>query len=456
MADPGASRPHPRRTLAQARRVRILEAARERFIERGLGGATTRDIARAADVPESSMFRHFASKDELFEEAIAAHVAEILRSARKDDASVIAGANSESARMIVLQGVHQHYLEVIEHVLPALGAAMFSERDIGRDIYRARVQPLLEEMARESAGAMVGWANERADAQTMIFLAFGGYLLLSVDAYFGGTPIDHGRAAQRLAWLIQYGVRGRPAEPLRLGDAAEATSGRSEAESAPVQPGGSEPPVSPAVAPRAQGPRIRRERSDSIANRARLLDAAREEFFARGFGGATTREIARSAGTTESALYRHFSSKEQLFHEAVGSRLQEIITAGLRAAETELSRFQTDDERLAVLGRQHLHYLRVIEQTAPLLGTALFSEREAGRQLYRSIVRPFLDRMTETTHEALDSWSNAGADARTLIFVAVGGYLLISLDAYFRQSTIDHDLVADRITWLLYYGVAGG
>jgi hypothetical protein len=63
--------------------------------------------------------------------------------------------------------------------------------------------------------------------------------------------------------------------------------------------------------------------------------------------------------------------------------------------------------------------------------------------------------MTEATHPALGSWANQGADARTLIYVAVGGYLLISLDAYFREATIDHDVVADRIAWVLYYGIAG-
>lgn len=431
--------------MAQARRARILEAARERFIERGLGGATTRDIARAADVPESSMFRHFSSKDELFEQAIAAHLEEILRSARQDDVSILTGAASESARLASLEGMHRHYLEVMEQALPVLGAAMFSEREVGREIYRARVHPLLAEMGEESVQAMAGWANDRADGRTMIFLAFGGYLLLSLDSYFGGAALDHGAVAERLAWLIQYGVRGRPAGLLGARPLDALPTARAAA-----------PPLSSVPPGRPTRPdRIRRERSDALANRVRLLDAAREEFFARGFGGATTREIAKAAGTTESALYRHFSSKEQLFHAAVGGRLQEIISTGLAAAETELAHLSTDDERLRVFRGQHLHYLKVIEQTAPLLGAALFSERDAGIQLYRSIIAPFLDRMTEATREAMIPWANDGADARTLILVAVGGYLLISLDAYFREARIDHVATADRIAWLLYYGVAG-
>jgi AcrR family transcriptional regulator len=369
--------------------------------------------------------------------------------------------------------MHRHYLEVMERALPVLGAAMFSERTVGRQIYRARVHPLLAEMGEESVRAMAGWANERADGRTMIFLAFGGYLLLSLDAYFGGTPIDHAATASRVAWLIQYGVRGRPSGPL---DADVRPGGKSPDGSSVEDPAApsdrsttrtsADPPAGSSAGSKAgllTGPsrrpdrtaRVRRERSDALANRVRLLDAAREEFFAKGFGGATTREIAQAAGTTESALYRHFASKEQLFHDAVGGRLQEIINAGLAASETQLARLSSDDERLDVFRGQHLHYLQVIEQTAPLLGAALFSERDAGVQLYRSIVAPFLDRMTEATAEAMVPWANEGADARTLILVAVGGYLLISLDAYFREMTVDHEAVADRIAWLLYYGVAG-
>lgn len=447
MTEPAPTVTPSQPSAAKARRARILRAAREQFIEQGLGGTSTRDIARAADVPESSMFRHFASKTEMFEKAIADHVEEILGSARQDDVSILAGAPSESDRLAAVVGVHRHYLEVMQDALPVLGSAMFSEREVGRQIYRARVHPLLDGMGRESLRAMAGWANDRADGPTMIFLAFGGYLLLSVDAYFGGTPLDRDATAERIAWLIQYGVRGRPPfDPDPRHD-------RSSSVRAPLTPRKSPPFASPPGPVRTA--RVRRERSDAIANRNRLLDAAREEFSARGLGGARTREIARAAGTTEAALYRHFSSKEQLFHAAVGGRLQEIINSGLAAAESELAHLSGDDERLDVLRAQHLHYLEVIEQIAPLLGAALFSEREAGTQLYRSIVAPFLDRMTEATHPALGSWANEGADARTLIYVAVGGYLLISLDAYFREATIDHDVVADRIAWVLYYGIAG-
>lgn len=49
---------------------RILEAGLRLFSEKGYLGTTTRDIARLAGVAEVTLFRHFASKERLFEEVI--------------------------------------------------------------------------------------------------------------------------------------------------------------------------------------------------------------------------------------------------------------------------------------------------------------------------------------------------------------------------------------------------
>lgn len=51
-------------------RTRILEAALRAFSERGYLGATTREIAGKAGVAELTLFRHFTSKEKLFEAVI--------------------------------------------------------------------------------------------------------------------------------------------------------------------------------------------------------------------------------------------------------------------------------------------------------------------------------------------------------------------------------------------------
>ncbi|WP_322819199.1 helix-turn-helix domain-containing protein [Tepidiforma sp.] len=53
-----------------AARERLLRAAREVFDEEGFRGATTRRIAARAGVNEVTLFRHFASKEELIGAAL--------------------------------------------------------------------------------------------------------------------------------------------------------------------------------------------------------------------------------------------------------------------------------------------------------------------------------------------------------------------------------------------------
>ncbi len=54
----------------ESTRDRILRASLKLFSEKGYLGATTRAIAREADVAELTLFRYFSSKEKLFEEVI--------------------------------------------------------------------------------------------------------------------------------------------------------------------------------------------------------------------------------------------------------------------------------------------------------------------------------------------------------------------------------------------------
>lgn len=54
------------RLSAEARRLQILRVAVGLFSQRGFGGTTTKEIAQAAGVSEAMVFRHFATKQELY------------------------------------------------------------------------------------------------------------------------------------------------------------------------------------------------------------------------------------------------------------------------------------------------------------------------------------------------------------------------------------------------------
>ena len=65
---------------------------------------------------------------------------------------------------------------------------------------------------------------------------------------------------------------------------------------------------------------------DAEATRQRLLDAAAEEFAARGIAGARVDRIAQAAQSNKAQIYHYFGSKDGLF-EAVFDR---VVEAALR------------------------------------------------------------------------------------------------------------------------------
>src|SRR5215212_4918116 len=124
--DAAASQPQPAppagRMCADDRRRQIAEVAMRLFSERGFRGTTTKEIAQAAGVSEAIIFRHFATKEELYTAIIdykgcggagAGPVAE-----RPEQLAVIdelrgcvAEALEAADDLAVFQGVAQHMLD---------------------------------------------------------------------------------------------------------------------------------------------------------------------------------------------------------------------------------------------------------------------------------------------------------------------------------------------------------
>jgi len=64
--EPPAVSPTHKRMTGEDRRHQILEVAIDLFSKRGFGGTTTKQIAEAAQVSEAIIFRHFATKQDLY------------------------------------------------------------------------------------------------------------------------------------------------------------------------------------------------------------------------------------------------------------------------------------------------------------------------------------------------------------------------------------------------------
>src|SRR5262245_32471116 len=63
----------------------------------------------------------------------------------------------------------------------------------------------------------------------------------------------------------------------------------------------------------------------SAARREAILQAALDEFSARGFAAARLDDVARRAGVAKGTIYVHFRDKEALFQELVRSVLSPFV-----------------------------------------------------------------------------------------------------------------------------------
>ncbi|MGW1185945.1 TetR/AcrR family transcriptional regulator [Streptomyces drozdowiczii] len=102
--------------------------------------------------------------------------------------------------------------------------------------------------------------------------------------------------------------------------------------------------------------------------RVRLVDAAHQLMLTKGLARTTTKEIAKAAGCSEAALYKHFLSKEELFVVVLKERLPKIdlrqLTDDPGAGERSV------EENLAVIARQATLFY---EQSFPI-AASLYAE----------------------------------------------------------------------------------
>jgi AcrR family transcriptional regulator len=102
--------------------------------------------------------------------------------------------------------------------------------------------------------------------------------------------------------------------------------------------------------------------STRISDR-QILDAVIDTVIARGYGGATTREIATAAGINEVTLFRRFGDKRSLMRAAIAADIGKFAATGTEP---------TDDLR-ADLRRVLTYYTEVLRDHGRLLLT-LFAE----------------------------------------------------------------------------------
>jgi AcrR family transcriptional regulator len=93
-------------------------------------------------------------------------------------------------------------------------------------------------------------------------------------------------------------------------------------------------------------------RQTADERREAVLDAALEEFAARGLAGASTEAIAAAAGISQPYVFRLFGTKKELFKSVVTRCFRETLDVFQRAAEGKRG-----EEALGAMGEAYLSEL---------------------------------------------------------------------------------------------------
>lgn len=196
------SAPTRRRRASSDVRELILRAAGEAFASKGFSGARLSAIAKAAGVSKSVLFRHFATKEDLFAaaalepfEEFAAHWENLFDSARIEDLS---------GDQVIASYVKALFNLVVEHRDP-VRAHLIDDRKRSESI---------EVLMSRLVGIGQRFADDRGlDIPNIdLRVRFSVAMVVSVAALDGWIPpgrrVDRDDITQELSVIAQSGVLG--------------------------------------------------------------------------------------------------------------------------------------------------------------------------------------------------------------------------------------------------------
>jgi AcrR family transcriptional regulator len=197
-------------------------------------------------------------------------------------------------------------------------------------------------------------------------------------------------------------------------------------------------------------PSVRRERLSAAERRARILDAARDVFEEHGVAGARTRQIAEGAGVNEAMLYRHFTSKEQIFEQAVMEPLDKLISKvcdiGIKLPSfDEQGKAQRDLTQIYVA-----ELIRTFMDIAPFIGTVLSRDRS----VYDRTMGRLNVSIGDVVQKASSTWPHRRFDAKLVTLLVTGTCLALALDRKPGDLTVDPGVIAEELINLIFYGIS--
>jgi AcrR family transcriptional regulator len=183
--------------------------------------------------------------------------------------------------------------------------------------------------------------------------------------------------------------------------------------------------------------------------RSALLDSALEAFAAKGFAGASIREITRVVGVRESAFYAHFPSKRAAYDELFAEGGPQVAARALDALSADLWP-QEFLSRLAAIVIDAWSTPRARKFAAMLMRDAFDAEAQGWRA-----IRTAISGVIELLVKRFEGWQSAGsvrADvaAESLAFefiapIAMARFIFFNIAAGKAEGARGRQLIKEHV-----------
>jgi AcrR family transcriptional regulator len=192
---------------ASERRRRIISAAQKVFSQTSLQGARTRQLAKAAEINQATLFEHFESKEDLFVAAVVQPLLEAMQGMRERADAYNRAASAKDFGTLARASVQRHFESMLK-IYPLLATALFADPTLGKKLYCEQIVPLL----RERGEVMRGLTRDSVDPHLLALAAFGIFFAVAMDGSFQSKSQDPATLAGQVFDLVAFGF-AREREP---------------------------------------------------------------------------------------------------------------------------------------------------------------------------------------------------------------------------------------------------
>ncbi len=182
-----------------------------------------------------------------------------------------------------------------------------------------------------------------------------------------------------------------------------------------------------------------------MTTRDRILDAAAHVMRTKGLARATTKEIAKAAGFSEAALYKHFQDKTELFLAVLKERVPSdlgLLLAGLRPGEGDVRKTLTEVAHVALGFYRETFPIAASIFSEPALLAAhneALRQRNAGPHIMSRVLADYLEAEREIGRLP------AHADPRTTADLILGTCQYQAFLGFFTDHPADPEKLVETL-----------